>query len=195
MPAPPGAPRPPQPSRSKTGIPLTDRQHRQRIDAAAASARKRQRDMQRVMAKSKPTATRAPAGPTKFTAGVGRPGAPGYVSTDSARSAFSSNGVSGADINQSRDPKSGFLNFSGKDPVVHQKFVDSLKQMGFHVAQRPDGSGYAVNEAGQGIRLGKPSTRPAPKPKPQDWKVNEDTGQFEASNRVQRMSTRGLVFR
>lgn len=194
-----GAPRRPQPSRSKTGKVLSDAEHRQRIAAAQSAARRRQAEANRALAKasksSRGAARPAQTGPTKFTAGVGRPGSPGYVGTESARSAFISNGVSGADINQSKDPRSGFLNFSGKDPIVHQKFVDSLKQMGFRVAQRRDGSGYAVNAAGQGIRLGKPSTRPAPRPKEQDWKVNEETGKFEASNRVQRVSSRGHVFR
>lgn len=191
------APRQPQPSRSKTGKVLSPAEHKQRVDAAQAAARRRQRGMDRAYAKAAArggTTAKAPAGPTNFTAGVGRAGAPGYVDTGGMRDAFSANNVSGADINQSRDPKSGFLNFSGKDPEVHARFVQALKSKGFRVAQRADGSGYAVNTAGQGIRLGRPSNRIAPQPKPQILSVNEETGAIEAKNRTRAVSSRSLNF-
>lgn len=192
------APRQPQSSRSKTGKTLSPAEHKQRVDAANSAARRRQREADKAYAKAagrKPAAAAGATGPTKFTAGVGRAGSPGYVDTNSMRDAFSSNGVSGADVNQTRDSKSGFLNFSGKDPEVHARFVQALKSKGFRVAQRADGSGYAVNGAGQGIRLGKPSNRVAPQPKPKDWSVNETTGQFEAKNRTRSVSSRSLTFR
>lgn len=194
------APRTPQPSRSKTGAILSPAQHQQRIDAAQSAARRRQRSIDKAVARhnasnvGKNTKPAWDGTPTKFTAGVGRPGAAGYVSTDSARAAFQAHGVSGADMNQSRDPRSGFLNFSGKDPAVHRKFVDALKSQGFHVAQRADGSGYAVNAAGQGIRLGKPGNRVAPPPPRKILKVNEDTGQITSENPVHRVQSRSLVF-
>lgn len=189
-------PRKPQPSRSKTGIPLTAAQHQQRINAAQAAARRRQRGIDRAMQRAAGrggTARPARTGPTNFTAGVGNPGHPGYVDTNAMRGSFQAHGVSGADINQSRDPKSGFLTFSGKDPIVHQKFVDSLKAKGFRIAQRADGSGYAVNAAGQGIRLGRPSTR-LPQQSRKILKVNEETGQITSENPVRRVSSRSLLF-
>ena len=191
------APRPPQPSRSKTGKPLTPAQHQQRINAAQSAARRRQREMDRAykQAAGRGGAAKPKAGPTTFTAGVGRKGAPGYVSTDQARAAFQANGVSGADINQTRDSTSGFLSFAGKDPAAHSRFVASLKQAGFRVAQRADRSGYAVNAAGQGVRLGKPSNRAAPKPPSQIARVNSDTGAITMENRVKRVSSRSLSFR
>ena len=193
---------PPRQSRSKTGKVLSAAEHKQRIDAANSANRKRgmSRDEQNAWARHNarkgPTRPASGAsGPTSYTAGVGNQNHPAYVSTSRARSAFEAHGVSGADINQSKDPKSGFLNFSGKDPVVHQKFVDALKSAGFRVAQAKDGSGYAVNAAGQGVRLGKPGSRVAPSPAPQDIKFNPDTGRFQSSNRVRRVSTRGMMFK
>lgn len=189
----------PAPSRSKTGKILSPAEHQQRVDAAQAAARRRQRSIDKAYAKAAARGgqTGKPAWdgtPTKTTAGVGNPGAPGYQSTDAMRSAFQSAGVSGADINQSKDPRSGFLNFSGKDPAVHRKFVDALKSQGFRVAQRADGSGYAVNAAGQGIRLGKPGNRAVPKPPRKIVKVDQDTGQITTENPVRRVSSRSLSF-
>lgn len=191
--------RAPQPSRSKTGKVLSAREHQQRIDAANSAARRRQREADRAYAKAaKRGGAQAgrpqPTGPTKFTAGVGRPGAPGYVDTNAARSAFEAHGVSGADINQTKDPRSGFLTFSGKDPVAHRNFVAALRSQGFKIAQRADGSGYAVNAAGQGVRLGKPSNRTITPPR-KIMKVNPDTGQITQENAVKRVSTRSLTFR
>lgn len=188
----------PPPSRSKTGKVLSPAEHQQRINAAQAAARRRQRSIDKATARANAKGgARQQTGdgtPTKMTAGVGNPNAPGYQSTDAMRSAFQSAGVSGADINQSKDPRSGFLNFSGKDPAVHRKFVDALKSQGFRVAQRKDGSGYAVNAAGQGIRLGKPSNRPTPQPPRKIVKVDSDTGQITTENPVRRVSSRSLSF-
>lgn len=191
--------RAPQPSRSKTGKVLSPAEHQQRVDAAQAAARRRQRSMDRAYARAAQSGRgqgrpQWDGTPTKMTAGVGNPNAAGYQSTDAMRSAFQSAGVSGADINQSKDPRSGFLSFSGKDPAVHRKFVDALKSQGFRVAQRADGSGYAVNAAGQGVRLGKPSNRTAPTPPRKIVKVDQDTGQITTENPVRRVSSRSLHF-
>lgn len=187
----------PQPSRSKTGKVLSAREHQQRIDAANSAARRRQREMDTAYRKAagrRPAGgQRQQAGPTKMTAGVGRPGAPGYVDTNAARNAFMQHGVSGADINQSRDPRSGFLSFSGKDPAAHRNFVAALRTQGFKIAQRADGSGYAVNAAGQGIRLGRPSNRTIQAPR-KITKVDKATGQITQENPVKRVSTRSLLF-
>lgn len=189
------APRPPQPSRSKTGKVLSPAEHQQRINAAQSAARRRQREYDRAVAKSAKSArsARQATGPTKMTAGVGNSNAAGYVSTDAARSAFQAHGVSGADINQTRDPKSGFLTFSGKDPAVHRQFVAALRSQGFKIAIRPDGSGYAVNGAGQGIRLGRFSNRVAPQPR-KIIKADPETGKISVENPVKRVSTRSLIF-
>jgi hypothetical protein len=195
-----------QPSRSKTGKILTDPEHRQRIEAAQSAARRRQtlattrqidarKALQRAAGRGGGRSgggSSAPLG--QWTAGVGNPGAAGYVSTDSARGAFMANSVHGSDINQTKDPRSGFLTFSGKDPEVHKRFVTSLKQMGFHVALAKDGSGYAVNAAGQGIRIGKPGNRVAPKPVQQKVTYNPTTGEIKRENPVTRVSTRNLSF-
>lgn len=189
-----------QPSRSKTGKVLSDAEHRQRIEAANSARRRRtqqvlaeqnaRRAMQQAAGRGSGSGSKKDLG--QWTAGVGNPDASGYVSTETARSAFIANGVSGADINQSKDPKSGFLTFTGKDPQVHRRFVTALQQAGFRIAQAPDGSGYAVNAAGQGVRLGKPGTRPAPKPPRQNVTYDTQTGEIKRENQVRRVSTRSL---
>lgn len=132
---------------------LTAAEYRQRKEAAQAAARRR-RGTGRGRAQG---STRQ--GPTNATYGLGNSKSKGYVNTDGARNTFRANGISGADVNQRKDPNSGFMIFGGKDQQSHQKFVKSIEQMGFLTAIGADGSGIAINAAGQAIRIGAPGNR------------------------------------
>lgn len=132
---------------------LTQAEYQQRVNAArAAAARRRGTGRGRQQPQGR-------TGPTNSTAGLGNSKSQGYVNTDNARNTFRSNGISGADVNQRKDPNSGFMIFSGKDQGSHAKFVNSIKGMGFMVSIGADGSGIAINRAGQAIRIGAPGNR------------------------------------
>lgn len=138
--------------------PLTDKQRKQRQDAARASAAKRRKAKAAKSARAAATGDGTPQG-------LGDKNHPSYKSPEQMAELFRKHGVSGASVSPRLEKKSGFMAFTATDADSEKRFQKALKEAGFTVAVGADGSGFAVNAAGQAIKLQRHRNNPSARKK------------------------------
>lgn len=150
------------PPRTFTNQSTTNRGREQPLSAAELRQRREAARKSAIARRARAAARKAAAGGKTKTVGDGvrrgdgDPNAAGYVSGQRLGSVFAQHDVDQSKMRSRRNAKTGYMHFSGKDRQSHAAFVSSLRAAGFLVQLDPDGSGVALNGAGQAIKIDAP---------------------------------------